>query len=78
MKNLISRTIRQSIITYLSKQSKLQDSYKITITMSKKSLAEMFGVSRTSLSRELQQMAAENLITFDAKTIQILNIDILE
>jgi CRP-like cAMP-binding protein len=38
----------------------------------------MFGVSRTSLSRELQKMAAENLITFDAKTIQILNIDILE
>jgi CRP-like cAMP-binding protein len=78
MKNRISRTIRQSIITYLSKQSKLQNSYSITITMSKKSLAEMFGVSRTSLSRELQKMAAENLITFDAKTIQILNIDILE
>lgn len=78
MKNRISRTIRQSIITYLSKQSKLQNSYNITITMSKKSLAEMFGVSRTSLSRELQKMAAENLITFDAKTIQILNTDILE
>ncbi len=78
MKNRISRTIRQSIITYLSKQSKLQNSNNITLTMSKKALAEMFGVSRTSLSRELQKMAAENLITFDAKTIRILNTDILE
>lgn len=78
MKNRISRTIRQSIITYLSKQSMLQNSYNIKLTMSKKSLAEMFGVSRTSLSRELQKMSGEGLINFDAKSIQILNKDILE
>ncbi len=78
MKNRISRTIRQSIITYLTKQSQLQNSYTITLTMSKKSLAEMFGVSRTSLSRELQKMAADNLINFDAKTIQILDKDIVQ
>lgn len=77
MKNRISRTIRQSIITYLNKQYELQDSLTIVLTLSKKSLAEMFGVSRTSLSRELQKMEAEGLITFDAKTIVILDESIL-
>jgi len=78
MKNRISRTIRQSIITYLNKQYQLQSSTTIRLTMSKQSLAEMFGISRTSLSRELQKMAAEGLITFDAKTVQILNLQLLE
>lgn len=78
MKNRISRTIRQSIITYMTKQYKLQGRSSIELTMSKKSLAEMFGVSRTSLSRELQKMSAEGLITFDSKSIQILDISILE
>jgi len=77
MKNRISRTIRQSVITYLSKQYKLQGTTSIKLTMSKKSLAEMFGVSRTSLSRELQKMAVEGLIEFDAKSISILDTRIL-
>lgn len=77
MKNRISRTIRQSIIIYLSKQAQLQQSNRIALTMSKKALAEMFGVSRTSLSRELQKMASENLIAFDSKTIHILDLSIL-
>jgi CRP-like cAMP-binding protein len=62
----------------MTKQYKLQGRPSIELTMSKKSLAEMFGVSRTSLSRELQKMSAEGLITFDSKSIQILDISILE
>ena len=45
MKNRISRTIRQSILTYLSKQYKLQKNSSIKLTMSKKSLAEMSGLA---------------------------------
>lgn len=78
MKNRISRTIRQSITTYLNKQYRLQASTTIQLTMSKKTLAEMFGVSRTSLSRELQKMAAEGLIEFDAKSIHINDLQLLE
>lgn len=78
MKNRISRTIRQSIITYLGKQYSLQGSHTIRLTMSKKSMSEMFGVSRTSLSRELQKMAEEGLITYDTKTISIIDTSILD
>ncbi len=78
MKNRISRTIRQSIITYLNKQYEIQGTLTIALTLSKKSLAEMFGVSRTSLSRELSKMEAEGLITFDSKTIVIMDQNILK
>ena len=78
MKNRVSRTIRQSIVTYLNRQFQLQGSTTIQLTMSKKSLAEMFGVSRTSLSRELQKMADEKIIAFDARSIKILDQGIIE
>jgi CRP-like cAMP-binding protein len=47
------------------------------LTLSKKALAEMFGISRTSLSRELGRMRDEGLIDFDQKTITILDPDFL-
>ncbi len=78
MKNRISRTIRQSIITYINKQYELQGTYLIKLTMSKKALAEMFGISRTSLSREFQKMVCEGLLKVDSKYIEVLNKDIIE
>lgn len=78
MKNRISRTIRQSIVVYLKKQSRLQETTTIRLTLSKKALAAMFGVSRTSLSRELQNMAQDGLIDYDAKTIRIIDASLLE
>lgn len=77
MKNRVSRTIRQSLITYLKHQYTLQGNESIQMTMSKKALSEMFGVSRTSVSRELQKMRDEGVIAFDTKTIQILDLSIL-
>jgi CRP-like cAMP-binding protein len=77
MKNRVSRTIRQSIMTYLRRQSQLQKRQRIRLTLSKKALAEMFGISRTSLSRELGRMRDEGLIDFDQKTITILDPDFL-
>jgi len=73
MKNRVSRTIRESIITYINKLYNLQHSYHLSLTMSKKALAERFGVSRTSLSRELQKMKNDNLISYNANTITIID-----
>ncbi len=78
MKNRVSRTIRQSILTYLNKQYLLQETAAIRLTLSKKAMAEMFGVSRTSLSRELQKMKQEGLIDYDNKTIHILDINLIQ
>lgn len=78
IKNRISRTIRQSIIFYLNRQHELQHSSTIKLTFSKKDLAEMFGVSRSSLSRELQKMKTEGLIDFDIKSITVLQENLFE
>jgi len=77
MKNRVGRTIRESIVTYLKKQYFEQNSNTIQLTMNKKALAERFGISRTSLSRELQHMKHAGLIDFDAKSITILDKNLL-
>jgi DNA-binding transcriptional regulator LsrR (DeoR family) len=46
--------------------------------MTKKQLAENFGVNRTSLSRELKKMKNEGLIDFDNKLIEIKDSSILD
>ena len=50
------RTIRESIVGFLKHETQKQNSQTITLPVSKKALAERFGVQRTSLSRELQKM----------------------
>ncbi|NMA55435.1 MAG: Crp/Fnr family transcriptional regulator [Firmicutes bacterium] len=64
-------TIRERIISFLRYQHHQQKSDVIHLGMSKKELAERFGVQRTSLSRELNKMRRDGLIEYDAKTITI-------
>jgi len=65
------KSIRTCIIDFLRYESNLQNSKKIILNITKKELAEKFGVQRTSLSRELNKMKKENLIDFDKNTITI-------
>lgn len=64
--------IRQSVINFLEYERTRQNSKVIELHMTKKALAKMIGVQRTSLSRELAHMRADGLIRFDAKVIEIL------
>lgn len=77
IKHHVSRTIKEGIITFIRREYLLQNSYTIHLNLSKKALAEQMGVSRTSLSRELQKMKFEGLIDFDRKTITILDTSLL-
>ncbi len=77
LKHYINRTIRESLIYFLKHEYKKQNTIKLKLSLSKKSLAEKIGVKRTSLSRELQKMRNEGLIDFDPKSITILNTSIL-
>lgn len=78
VKNHVSRTIRETIIAYINKEYLLQNTTTIKMTTTKKSLAESMGVSRTSLSRELQKMKLDNLIDYDNTTITILDQGVLQ
>ncbi len=74
IKTLSFKTIRQCLIEFLIYESYVQKSKTIKMEMTKKDLAEKFGVQRPSLSRELNKMRKEGLIEYDAHTIKILNI----
>ncbi len=76
--NFISmKTIRQRIIDFLVFEYFYQKNPVIHLKTSKKELAERFGVRRPSLSRELAKMRSEGLIEFDAKTITIKDLDMV-
>lgn len=77
IKSISFQSLRQSIINYLSYEYYIQKN-PVHLSMSKKELAERFGVQRTSLSRELSKMREEGLIQYDATSITILDMDILK
>jgi CRP-like cAMP-binding protein len=66
------RTLRDKISHYLEEQKNLQKSKTIVLTSTKTELATYFGVERTSLSRELQKMKKDGLISYDRRQITIL------
>ena len=69
------KSIRQLIIDFLINEQVYQQSKTIILDISKKELAERFGIQRPSLSRELGKMRDEKMIEFDAKTITIIDLE---
>lgn len=66
------------IAYFLILEQKKQRSDIITLKFSKKSLAEHINVSRPTLSRELQKMQQMGIISFEKRTIKILDMEKLE
>lgn len=67
-------TLREKIMNYLTQEYIIQGNACIKMNQSKKKLAEMVGVQRTSLSRELQKMKAEGIIDYNADTITLMSL----
>ena len=75
IKHYVSKTIRQSLLSYFDYESKKQNTNIIKLNITKKALAEKIGVSRTSISRELAKMKAEALIDYSKNQIKLLYLD---
>lgn len=71
IKLISGKSIRQLVLDFLTFEYHIQGSNRIKLTMTKKELAERFGIQRTSLSRELQKMRKEGLIDYDKDYIII-------
>lgn len=67
------RTIRQKLAIYFLDLIKNTSSSSFVLDRTQKSLAEYFGVSRPSLSRELSNMQEDGLILIEKREIKILN-----
>jgi Mn-dependent DtxR family transcriptional regulator len=71
------KTIRQCIIEFLIYESYSQNSKTVKLELTKKELAEKFGIQRPSLSREFNKMRRDGLIEYDAHSITIIDMDSL-
>lgn len=69
--SLARKTIREKIMDFLVFESRRQKSNKVILSISKKELADRFGVERPSLQRELSKMRDDGLIDFDARSITL-------
>jgi CRP/FNR family transcriptional regulator, dissimilatory nitrate respiration regulator len=78
IKSLTMKTIRQCIIDFLTYEYYIKNSLRIVLGISKKELAERIGVQRPSLLRELNEMRTDGLIEYDAHSITIKNIKLIE
>ena len=69
---LSSKTIKEKINLYLSKQMEINKSNKFKISFSRSELADFLNVNRSSLSRELSNMQNEGLIKFNKNNFEII------
>jgi len=74
---LAHKSIRDMIIVYLKTEYIRQKSQTIKLNITKQELAEKFGVQRPSLSRELKKMRNDGLVKYDAKSIYICDLNIV-
>ncbi|MGL5647314.1 MAG: Crp/Fnr family transcriptional regulator [Clostridium sp.] len=75
IRQLNTKSLRERISSYLLSEMKIQKSSTIHLNSTKEELAKSFGVRRPSLSRELINMKKDGIISYDRKTITILNKD---
>ena len=71
-------TLRERLADWLLRQAARDAGGLVTLPSSKEKLAETFGVTRPSLSREILAMDAEGLIKADGREIRILDAARLE
>lgn len=76
MKNKIvmytQKTLRENLLDYLQALSYKQNSKTVLLPVTKKLLADYFGVQRPSLFRELKKLKDEKIIKIDGRKITIL------
>ena len=65
------RTLRENFMDYFKQQTIIQKSSVILLPMSKRQLADYFGVQRPSLFRELKKLKEEGIIEINNRTITI-------
>ena len=65
------RTTREKLISYLSEESKKQNSSYITIPFNRQQLADYLSVDRSALSNELCKMRDEGLLEFEKNRFRL-------
>lgn len=72
LKPLSRKTVRERFIVYLYEHKK-KDSLVVNIMHTQSQLAEYLNVTRPALSKEINKMSKEGLLTMEGKRIEILD-----
>lgn len=71
------KSLRERVLHYLSLQAQKNNSLSFEIPFSRSDLADYLTVDRSALSRELQRMAQDGLITISRNRFELLAEDVL-
>lgn len=66
------RSTREKLISYLSEESKNQNSSSFTIPFNRQQLADFLSVDRSAMSNELCKMRNDGLLEFDKNSFKLL------
>ena len=64
-------TIREKLLTYLTRQAEATGSLTFTIPMGRTALAEYLCTDRSAMSRELARMKAEGILDYEKRTFTL-------
>lgn len=70
--HMSKRTTREKLISYLSEESKRQNSRNFAISFNRQQLADFLSVDRSAMSNELCKMRDDGLLTFDRNSFTLL------
>ena len=70
--HMSKRTTRGKLISYLSEESRKQNSESITIPFNRQQLADYLSVDRSAMSSELCRMRDEGLLEFEKNRFRLL------
>ena len=71
---MFSMNVREKVSLYLKEQSRLQQTRKILLPLSRQELADYFGIQKYSLLRCLNELKQEGVILVDGRHIEILSL----
>ncbi len=70
--HMSKRSTREKLISYLSEESKRQNSSQIIIPFNRQQLADFLSVDRSAMSNELCKMRDEGLLEFEKNSFKLL------
>ncbi|MFO8059111.1 MAG: Crp/Fnr family transcriptional regulator [Bacillota bacterium] len=71
IESLSHRSIRHRVIGFLLEEYRRQKTTRLTLSLTRREMAEQLGIPRPSLSRELVNMRDEGLIDFNRNSVQL-------
>ncbi len=78
IKRLAFGSVRQKVANYLLEERNRQQRDDLTLTTARHELADALGIPRPSLSRELIAMQEAGWLTFDRRSVHLLDVDALQ